>query len=355
MKNKITFFRIIKIIVGIVLSGSLFWDKISIYISSYIKSYTSWLILESAVLVIALYSLGSALNILSILKLLKQGPEKAFKLPKVKQALRFALFIIPLIVGIVYFKYNFTWRYTWNKFDNKTLGVLIADFREVILDEYLPQKKYSIYLKENLPQIKDSCKKEINIKYENTPAFFTSIDEAAKFGEKINARLVIWGEVYKSEGFIRIKPKLFTPGNLMIGTPYLFISNLVFKADYSETWNLTGSPLDLDTMTNYVNDILTIPSIFLYKDYPEYYKNYYGFIECAFKSENFVNPDVKLFLATELITNCNRKDDYEDSKYLAEGIMRFAGKRPHNRGVYGILCKRPVHVFSILPSKTMQK
>ncbi len=35
--------------------------------------------------------------------------------------------------------------------------------------------------------------------------------------------------------------------------------------------------------------------------------------------------------------------------------LATAGKNQKNVGVYGILCKRPVHVFSILPSKTMQK
>jgi hypothetical protein len=263
------------------------------------------------VIVLAVYIAGSFLDVLRRLRLDRQANERLFKANRLKQIARLLLFIVPILFGCLYFVYNHYWRYAWNRFGRDEVGVLIADFREVLLTDYVPQKKYSTYLKEKLPELEISCNKNIKVRFQNTSAFFTSGTEAKAYGEKVNAYVVIWGEVFKTEGIISIRPKLTTPGYYDWRIADTDFNPFTLLADYAEDWSITGAPLNLDTMLIFFNDFLVAPVVSKMKEIGVSKEEFVQYAKCCLLRENYLPEALRGMLAFEIGERSFRDSVYD--------------------------------------------
>jgi len=248
--------RWLNLIFDVILTLILIFDRISIHLSKYINSYFEWLVIESIIVIFILWTLGYIFKIPTRLKI--KYPKKYYpiKMHPFKIVLYIILISLPFVSGVFWFNYNYTWRYTWNQFSDNEIGILIADYREVLLKDYIPQKKYSNYLKEILPELIMPCNEDFKISFKNTPAFVINRTEAVNLGKKVNAKAIIWGEVFKNDKSISIRQRIVTRQNFEIAIGDESLSLQQYINESHVVWSPEKSLAPLYSMPPYINDLL---------------------------------------------------------------------------------------------------
>lgn len=249
-----------------ILALPFFNDRIRVWLSQLLKSYHNWLIIESTIITLATFLLFYIFRVYRLRIFVRHASRDPFKhkitrrLQRIGRALLlFFIMSVPILFGASWYIYNETLRYTMNRFGKDQIGVLIADFREVALNDYIPHPKYSAWLKEEMPNLIQRCETPIDVAFASTPAFFTSVDEAVNYGMKMNAKIIVWGEVQKNNALVTIKPKLKSVHRYVVRFGSKFEWSLGIVSDQFEEWSLDGSTMTLDTVKVRLQDVLVLP------------------------------------------------------------------------------------------------
>jgi hypothetical protein len=288
-------------------------------------SYQQWLIIDTIIWTICfffpIYIFFPYKIYKTQIKKLRLKFKEPFKTSYIKKGVNYLIYglflatiLIPLLIpGILYYAYNYNWRYTWNQFNQNQLGILIADFREVSLKNYIPQEKYSLFLAERLREIKLECQTKININIKTTPAYFSTAAEAQQFGNKIGADIIIWGEIDKSEGVLSIKPRFNYSGSIYWGLDSTMFGDLYYNVQYHEDWQLAGRPFDIDTIQLFLKDYLIFPTISKMEQFMVNEDEIINYIACKVENNKVIPPFLNGFLHERIGMFYFDKKDYKNS------------------------------------------
>jgi len=279
------------------------------------RTYTIWLISESCFIVLFFYFSYYIFKIPNRLGVSSRSVDKVFKIKSSYKFKAIAIYVIPLLIGVLYFYYNNSLWFKLNSFSQNEVGVLIAEFREASLKEYLPQKSYSNLLKEKIPQCELLCLKGAPIRFRSTRAFFTSIDEANNYGRKINARIVIWGNVAKTEGVIRIEPSVSYPFVVGWGVGNREFADIEMYETYIEDWQLSGAPPDVENLSCLVATFLVLPAFSILKSGTYTKSQFLGYCHCVLNKMGNLPSTLTGILAFELGLQNFREQNFDSSLY----------------------------------------
>jgi len=252
---------IFSIMIAIVIEESRFRSLISTNMN---QDYKHFAIFISVLIGLALCSLMYSLSIFKLIL----GRIRELKTPFRKTPIEVLLIIIlystlfsPVLIGSLNFIYKTEWKYSLNRFPDNCVGILIADFREVSLENYIPQKSFSLFLREHLSETHDSCSTPMAISIYRTDAFFTKADEAISFARKINAMVVIWGEITRSEEVLGIRTRMNYSSDLNWSVGNTQMKPIYFPIDLFERRSTLTSLPDIDTVFLQLKDYLVPPVI----------------------------------------------------------------------------------------------
>lgn len=275
--------------------------------------YFNWIIICSLALVLFVYLLFVILGLWQKLWTPRRQAGFGAQSREILVLKRTFLITVPLLIGFCYFSYNYSWRYTFSKFGDSEIGVLIADFREVALEQWAGRGQFSTMLKEDLGNGTRTCSNRAPVSFKTTPAFFTNEGEARKYGAKIGATVVIWGEVDRTDKVITIRPHMTCPLELVYGTKYLKIGVFNLIGNYSQRWRLDGSTaLCVDLTVSELDHFLAWPVIAGIKS-GRWNIPLIAYVECCLRHKLEYPPFIKAALLFERALDYTLKKEYGDA------------------------------------------
>lgn len=300
--------------------------NLEFYLSSYTNfSYREWLAIKSLLILILVLIIYYFVWLKWFkIQVQKESREKELFKSSKKNQIKAIFYILPIIlVPLFYFWYQNDIWFKLNKFGVNEIGILVADFREPPLSNF-PQGRLSLYVKEELPKTYVYCDGSKNVRYISSDVYFKSGSEVRDFGNKINAQLVIWGEVYKSDGALSVRPKLAPPNPLDMKIDEVKFSATQLIADYSEEWDLQKAIPDIDTLRMYVNTFLIFPNVIELNKRRADNQIFIEYLRCTLERENSL-PKIyegvfSLMLASLYLSTSNPDSSLVWSKFA---LKRF--------------------------------
>jgi hypothetical protein len=317
-------------------------DDISIWISTHlVKSYSGRIIILAISFSILIMGLAFLTRMHKRLGIFRSEKEKRFKSDLKWKAKCVIFWFTFLVIGYSYYYWMTDLSFRWSRFEDDEVGILLANFREIPLDDYIPQGSYSNLLAEKLPQYKTFCTSSAKVNFKDSPVFITSNSEAISYGKKINAKFVLYGEIHRSASIIRIIPSLISAGIYEWGVGRQIELDAEIFAECAEDWRLDATPIHIDKIAHILDQVLVMPIYYEMKQKHSSAIEMRQYLECALSKFPHLPIEFRIAILYELGYRYSLDSAYARAiDYWHKGIDLMTGRD-------SLLFINPMHLRAI--------
>ena len=301
------------------------------------ESYNAWILIDSLLIFVGIILLGRSLRIHRKFAFKRSHRAETFKSDAIAEGIKVSLNWVLLVVITLgapgaYYCYNTELRYTWRQFDDSQIGILIANFRQVPLDDLIPYRKYSTWLEEDLPKLVGECEAPVEFAFARTPAFVTSDDEARAIGKKNNATIIMWGEIFRGGTVVSIRPKMIVRFLVNIDFGNKFGWEFDLRSSESEDWKLDRSVMTLDTISILLQDMLVLPIFAKLSAKSESREELIRFFTCSLERYSFLPAAIQAVMSMRIGNHYYHANEYDSANSWYYNARRLTDSWDDNFG-----------------------
>ena len=174
-----------------------------------------------------------------------------------------------------------------------------------------------------MPKLVGECEAPVEFAFARTPAFFTSDEEARSIGEKINATIIMWGEIFRGGTVVSIRPKMIVRYlvNIDFGNKFGWESDL--RSSESEDWKLDRSVMTLDTISVLLQDMLVLPIFAKLLAKSESREELFRFFTCTLERYSLLPGTIRAILSMYIGNQYYHANEYDSANSWYDNARRL--------------------------------